>query len=652
MKPRHLSSILPLTCLLALAGSGLPASAEDDSCLTCHAASARALLPKLQVDDEKWSASVHGAAGLSCDNCHAGKQEIPHQPSDPWKSCAECHADAVEQLAGSVHGKARQGDSAFRINCASCHGPVHALAPSHDAKSPVAPRRVAQTCGKCHADPKMLARTGLKIAQPLGAYTASVHARAVKEGKEAATCSACHGSHAILPPADPNSQVNRRRVPETCGKCHVGIFKVYAQSVHGRAAAQGIRESPVCIDCHGEHRILGPEEAGSPVFASNVPKMTCERCHGDLRMSEKFDLPPNVVSSFQDSFHGLASRAGSLRVANCASCHGVHNIRPSSDPLSKINKANLPKTCGTCHPGAGASFAIGPVHVLPNRQQHAAVYWVRLLYLWLIWGVIGGMVLHNLLDLRRKMKTPLVRPVVPVAERPVRMNRGFRIAHLVLMVSFIVLAYTGFALKWPEAWWSSPVISWEERLGLRGLIHRVAAVTMLAAFAFHFVHIAVKRQARACILAMLPNKGDLKELGERFQWFFGKRQELPHSPAVGYAEKAEYLALVWGTLVMAVTGFLLWFENFTLSWFPKWVADLSTVIHFYEAILATLAILVWHFYFVIFDPLVYPMDTAWLDGREAPGRMLERTESTVEPKPAKPGRRPTGEPGELEPAKS
>jgi cytochrome b subunit of formate dehydrogenase len=285
---------------------------------------------------------------------------------------------------------------------------------------------------------------------------------------------------------------------------------------------------------------------------------------------------------------------------------------------------------------------------LPQERQEPVIYWVRQIYLWLIWVVVGGMVLHNLLDLRRKMKAPFVRPVIPLAERPVRMYFGFRLAHGVLMVSFTVLAYTGFALKWPEAWWATPLIAWEEELGLRGLIHRIAAVAMLAAFVYHFVHLAVDRKARACIFAMMPRRADLRELSERLQWFFGRRREMPRSPAVGYPEKAEYLALVWGTVVMAVTGFLLWFENLTLRWLPGWVADLSTVVHFYEAILATLAILVWHFYFVIFDPLVYPMDTAWLDGREAPGRTLERSESVVAVSPAEPKTPAGGELG-LEP---
>jgi cytochrome b subunit of formate dehydrogenase len=72
---------------------------------------------------------------------------------------------------------------------------------------------------------------------------------------------------------------------------------------------------------------------------------------------------------------------------------------------------------------------------------------------------------------------------------------------------------------------------------------------------------------------------------------------------------------MWGTVVMAVSGFLLWFNNLALQWFPKWVTDAATTLHFYEAILATAAIVVWHFYLVIFNPDVYPMDKAWITGK-------------------------------------
>ena len=94
-----------------------------------------------------------------------------------------------------------------------------------------------------------------------------------------------------------------------------------------------------------------------------------------------------------------------------------------------------------------------------------------------------------------------------------------------------------------------------------------------------------------------------------------RREDEPQFAKFSYAEKIEYGGFLWGTAVMAISGFLLWFDNFALRHFPKWITDAATAVHWYEALLATLSILLWHFYMVIFDPLVYPMDTAWLDGQ-------------------------------------
>ena len=82
-----------------------------------------------------------------------------------------------------------------------------------------------------------------------------------------------------------------------------------------------------------------------------------------------------------------------------------------------------------------------------------------------------------------------------------------------------------------------------------------------------------------------------------------------------YAEKMEYFALIWGSVVMIVTGLILWFEVPFLNRFKYWVFDLATVLHFYEAVLATLAIVVWHFYFTIFNPHVFPLSKTMLTGR-------------------------------------
>ncbi|MCL4837367.1 MAG: cytochrome b/b6 domain-containing protein [Thermoanaerobaculia bacterium] len=603
-----LFALLPLGLLAAAAG------AQESSCTDCH-----------EVDVAAFEQTVHGS--LSCIDCHAGAAAEEHDAEMARADCADCHGDAVEALAASVHGHAEFLELSGQDSCTTCHGKVHALVPAGDPASPVHPVRLPETCGHCHSSGEMAKRFGFRFVQPLSAYEASVHHKALLAGKESATCSSCHGAHDILPGTDSASKVHYTHVPALCGECHGEIATVFGESVHGVAAAKGVRESPVCTDCHGEHRIIGPGDAGSPVSASNVPTMTCGRCHGDLRVTERFGLDSRVVSSFQDSFHGLANRAGSQTVANCASCHGIHDIQPSTDPRSHTHPDRVAETCGSCHPGAGTRFPIGAVHVLPQDRDsaHPAVYWARNGYLWLIWLTIGGMFVHNFLDLRRKALSPIPRPQVPLHARRERLSLGFRLAHAATALSFMVLVYTGFALKYPEAGWAAPLLIWESQFGLRGWLHRLAAVVMMAAFVGHFLHVAFDRRARRVIAAMRPTIHDAQEVVERVKWYLGRRKTMPHAPPLGYIEKAEYLALVWGTVVMAVTGFILWFENWSLAYLPKWVSDLATVVHFYEAVLATLAIIVWHFYWVMFDPLIYPMDTAWLTGKEAPGRTLERT---------------------------
>ena len=98
-------------------------------------------------------------------------------------------------------------------------------------------------------------------------------------------------------------------------------------------------------------------------------------------------------------------------------------------------------------------------------------------------------------------------------------------------------------------------------------------------------------------------------------YYLGVSSEKPEFARFSYAEKAEYWALVWGLIVMASTGIMLWARVFFGNLLPRWWLDVATAIHLYEAILATLAIVVWHFYQVFFDPDIYPMNWAWWDGK-------------------------------------
>jgi len=621
---------MPVALAAVALAATLSGTVAQEECTDCH-----------DTDTDAVAESAHGF--LDCADCHAGAEILPHEDGVGEVDCSTCHTEVVELYAESVHGRSRERGTVEAPGCDACHGEVHSLIPGTRPESPVHPRQLAETCGSCHADPAMVEKFGIPVALPLEAYRQSVHARVLAEEANGASCGSCHGSHGIFLSSDPRSLVNHQRVPDTCGTCHAEIAEAYASSVHGRAVRHGAREAPVCTDCHGEHRILSPREKGSPVYASNVPKMTCGRCHSDLRLAEKYGIKGGTVPAYEDSYHGLASRAGTVTVAHCGSCHGVHDILPSSNPASTIHADNLAHTCGQCHPGAGTRFAIGPVHIVETERHHTAVYWVRAFYLWLIYLAVGGMLIHNLLDFVRKARSPVPRSASARPADPVRMTRAFRIAHGALAASFAVLVYTGFALKYPESWWASPLLHWESTLGLRGWLHRAAAVLMLGALGVHLVHLIVDRRARACIAHMRPRREDWREFTGRLAYFLGRRAEPPRSPWVGYPEKVEYLALMWGIVIMAITGFLLWFEGLALRWLPKWATDVATVIHFYEAVLATLAILIWHFYFVIFDPWVYPMDNAWLTGRSHPARAMER-EVPPQPDRAPASKRPSRRP--------
>jgi cytochrome b subunit of formate dehydrogenase len=198
------------------------------------------------------------------------------------------------------------------------------------------------------------------------------------------------------------------------------------------------------------------------------------------------------------------------------------------------------------------------------------------------------------------------------------------------MISFPLLAYTGFGLKYPEAWWALPV-RWEAAHGFRGTTHRIAALILLGALAWHAWHLATRPRLRADMRGLGFTRRDLTALMRALQYNLGLRATPPPGSTFSYVEKVEYWAFLWGTLIMAVTGFLLWFENVSLRLLPSWMLDVATAIHFYEAILATLAILVWHFYWVIFDPEVYPMDLSWWHGRAPISRALERRPDGAEP---------------------
>jgi len=597
------------------AGKKAPPKPSADACFACHSDATlshevNGKPVSLHVDPEAFKNSIHGSM-FTCVDCHADVKSAAHETTPKKISCATCHADQQAAYDRSHHAKALQGGNANAATCVDCHGGPHELLPAADPKSRVSHVNIPATCGACHGQ-KFVMADGGQSAQMVASYQQSVHGHAVASGSEkAAVCTDCHGAHEILDAKDSKSPIFKFNVPFTCGKCHDNISREFQQSIHGTAVAQGNWQAPVCTDCHGIHSIRAHSDPNSPVSAQNVAQATCARCHEGVRLSQEFGVAGRRETTYLASYHGLASKLGSQVVANCASCHGTHSIFPSTDPRSTIHASHLAQTCGQCHPGVTDKFAASKVHVdapLSADIGSKAVRWIRKFYLGMIFAVIGGMLLHNFILWRSKVIALRKLQTTFVTRMPLR----FRIQHAALLTSFFLLVLTGFALKFPDSWFASMLTLGEH---MRGLLHRIAAVVLIAVSVYHIFDIVITREGRRLARDLFPTLDDIRGAWQNLSYYLGLTSHKPEFARFNYAEKAEYWALVWGMFVMAGTGIMLWAKVVVGNHLPRWWLDIATAIHFYEAVLATLAIVVWHFYQVFFDPDVYPMNWAWWDGK-------------------------------------
>ena len=203
-----------------------------------------------------------------------------------------------------------------------------------------------------------------------------------------------------------------------------------------------------------------------------------------------------------------------------------------------------------------------------------------------------------------------------MTKKYLRLTLNERFQHLNLMINFTILVVTGFALSFPTAFWTSPITEAPAGMTIRGFIHRLSGVAILFLGGYHLLYLIFSERGRQIFMDMLPRWRDAKDLWETLgnNLFINRPAKVIKMGRFNFREKAEYWALIWGTFVMGLTGFILWYDVEWLKYFPKWTYELARAIHFYEAVLASLAILVWHFYSVLLDPDVYPMNWAWITG--------------------------------------
>ncbi len=593
---------------------------EDETCLACHGDieifEGFEDAQRLVVSADQHVDSLHGSMGLACVDCHmdlAGLEDYPHDESLAPVDCGMCHADAQDVFATSMHGYALERGNPQAPTCAGCHG-SHDIRSASDVESPTHESRMHEICASCHGHAGLLTTQMVRFPETVASYARSVHGPPGEPGRGgAATCNDCHHVHAVRGVADPESRIHRANLAATCGTCHDGVRLEYEQSIHGRALQAGVHDSPTCTDCHGEHLILSPDDPDSKSHASRQATESCGNCHNDPVIIAKYSLRGGVVGSYVDSYHGWTTRRGYESAATCVSCHSAHAVLPHTHPQSTIHRSNLVDTCRRCHAGADERFASSYTHDKLSITANPINRWIRAFYWVLITVVIGGMVLHNLVILNFHA----VRKRQEAARLPaaVRLDRIQLAQHALMALSFIVLVITGFALRYPDAWWVAILGTLGLDEPLRANVHRVAGVVMLMVAIAHVAYVVFVRRGRSEFRAMLPSRRDFRELGENLRYHTWRRDKPAGFDRYDYTQKAEYWAIVWGTALMVVTGAVLWFPGLALKFVPAWVVTASQTVHYYEAWLAALAIVAWHFFFVLLHPDVYPMNWTWLSGK-------------------------------------
>ncbi len=203
-----------------------------------------------------------------------------------------------------------------------------------------------------------------------------------------------------------------------------------------------------------------------------------------------------------------------------------------------------------------------------------------------------------------------------------RFTLNQRIEHIIFFATFILLAYTGFPLKFPDEWWSRWMIASVGGFDNRTFIHHTSGLLMIGVSIYHVVyHVALEKPR----FDILFNPKDLQDFSKQLRYFLRYSDERPRFGRYTWKQKFEYFGAGFGAVIMGFTGILMWNPFEAMKYFPIGFIQIANLFHTWEAVLASLAVFVGHFYdehFVRFPNL------SWLTGNISEEEM--RHEHSIE----------------------
>ncbi|MEZ4219426.1 MAG: cytochrome c3 family protein [Polyangiaceae bacterium] len=594
--------------------------------------------------------SVH--AKLDCSDCHA-----PHE-TDSEKvgkgKCTSCHEEETKAYAATVHARKLEKDKKDAANCQDCHG-MHDTKAVKDPESRVSPRNTPATCGRCHENPEVAKKLGIKDPTAVQHYVESIHGQAlvVNGLLVAPSCADCHGkAHSILEAENAASSVNKYNVADTCGRCHSGEKQQYLSGIHAKALAEekdkrakakkdekvllsdtgkeaADQKAPTCPTCHSAHSIVEP----GPKFQLANDRI-CGECH------------EGRLERYLETYHGRAHDLGDPDVAACHDCHGSHDIWPSKEAASRLSSEKRLETCQQCHPNAPPKFAGFLAHAdHSDKKNYPNLYWAYTAMTGLLVGTFGFFGIHTLLWLMRTLVERFRDPkAFKEAKARVRKEEGARLyvrfrpidrfVHALVIVSFMLLVMTGMPLKFHSAPWAHTVFDLVGGAAVAASVHRFAAVVTLSYFVLHIGslivllrrnrHLYRKADGGFSVGGLLravfgpdspmPRWQDVKDVLGHMKFFMG-RGPRPKFDRFTYWEKFDYMAVFWGVTVIGLSGLVLWFPERATLLLPGWAINIAHIIHSDEALLAAGFIFTFHFFNSHFRPEKFPYDAVMFSGK-------------------------------------